>query len=139
MHLLVYDEKTVHEKVCTFLLNYFDFNIANCKIVLFKNFNPLNYDNYVIYFMISLENVCNMFKLLQECDTVFNAYVLVLAKSTQLFLNSLLTVDTKILIKKANYYGISLSCLELYEDNLYDFEMIFPIVSPKLFSATLRK
>ncbi len=127
MHLLVYDEKTLHEKVCTFLLNYFDFNIANCKIVLFKNFNPLNYDNYVIYFMISLENVCNMFKLLQECDTVFNAYVLVLAKSTQLLLNSLITVDTKILIKKANYYGISLSCLELYEDNLYDFEDFFVV------------
>ena len=127
MHLLVYDEKSVHGEVCNFLLNYFDFNVTNCKIVLFKNFNPLNYDNYVIYFMISLEKVCNMFELLQQCDTVFNAYILVLAKSKELLLNSLITVDTKILIKKANYYGITLSCLELYEDNLLKFEDFFVV------------
>ena len=127
MHLLVYDEKSIHGEVCTFLLNYFDFNVTNCKIVLFKNFNPLKYDNYVIYFMISLEKVCNMFELLQQCDTVFNAYILVLAKSNNFLLNNLLTIDTKILIKKANYYGITLSCLELYEDNLYDFENFFVV------------
>ena len=84
MHLLVYDEKSTHGEVCAFLLNYFDFNVTNCKIVLFKNFNPLNYDNFVIYFMISLEKVYNMFELLQQCDTVFNAYVLVLHKSNEL-------------------------------------------------------
>ena len=57
MHLLVYDEKPMHLGVCAFLLNYFDFNVTNCKIVLFKNFNPLDYDNYVIYFLISLYNI----------------------------------------------------------------------------------
>ena len=127
MHLLVYDEKSVHGEVCTFLLNYFDFNVTKCKIVLFKNFNPMDYDNYVIYFMISLDCIGNMFELLQKCDTVFNAYILVLHKSNELLLNSFITVDTKILIKKANYYGITLSCLELYEDNLYDFENFFVV------------
>lgn len=127
MHLLVYDEKSVHKKVCTFLLNYFDFNIKKCKIVLFKNFNPLHYDNYVIYFMISLDCIGNMFELLQQCDTVFNAYILVLAKSHNFLLNSMLTVDTKTFIKCANYYGITLSCLELYEDNLCDFEDFFVV------------
>jgi hypothetical protein len=127
MHLLVYDEKSSHGEVCTFLLNYFDFNVASCKIVLFKNFNPLHYDNYVIYFMVSLDNINDMFKLLQDCDTVFNAYILVLHKSNELLLNSLVTVDTKILIKKANFYGITLSCLELHEDNLLNFEDFFVI------------
>ena len=127
MHLLVYDEKPMHLGVCTFLLNYFDFNVTNCKIVLFKNFNPLDYDNYVIYFLISLDNINSMFKLLKQCDTVFNAYIFVLPKSNNFLLNNLLTLDTETLIKCANYYGITLSCLELYEDNLCNFEDFFVV------------
>ena len=121
--LLVYEESS--NLIYDFLINYFEINVECCNSVPFENFSPLDYDNTIIYFFISLDSIESLFTILKEIDIVFNAYVLIIPKETNFLLNSLITVDTTILLKRATYYGITLSCLEVYENNSEDFEHFF--------------
>ena len=51
--LLVYESSLLEEKVCSYLINFFELKSYNCKYKNLKNFNPSEYDNTVIYFYIS--------------------------------------------------------------------------------------
>lgn len=123
IRVLVYDKNCVD--CSSFLFQYFDYNNSYCKTTTFKNFDVYSYDNCVIYFAISLENIEAMFAMIKNCDTVFNAYVLLILKNNNFLLNELVTVDTTTLIKQANYYGVTLSCVELCKNNQKHFEDFF--------------
>lgn len=125
--LIVYEEDTRKSSsaICNFLINYFESNVSSCKCILFEDFIPSYYDNCIIYLVISLSSIDMLFDLLKESDTVFNAYILVLPRESNFLLNTLITVDTTLLIKRATYYGMTLSCLEICENNIEDFEDFF--------------
>lgn len=124
--LLVYESSLLEEKVCSYLINFFELKSYNCKYKNFKNFNPSEYDNTVIYFYISPLFIDKLFELLiKESKNVFNGYVIVIPKRDNFLDDSLLSIDTECLIKKANYYGLTISCLELSEKNVLFFEDFF--------------
>ena len=52
--LLVYEESS--NLIYDFLINYFEINVECCNSVPFENFSPLDYDNTIIYFFISLDS-----------------------------------------------------------------------------------
>lgn len=125
MKILVYDNKCVSETLCTFLINFFEFQCSSCKYENFENFTLSQYDNSIIYFYISVLSIDTLFeKLLKESENKFNAYVIIIKKEN--FLNkSLITIDTTNLLKKANYYGLFVVCLEISEKNILYFENFF--------------
>ena len=121
--VFVYDEfcknSSYYAVICNYLVCLFSFRRSNFKCLPLENFNPEHYDNSVVYFLVDPSKVEQLIETFKLCTNVFNAYIFVCVKDTDPLKSPLTVLDCDILTRRADYYGIFLSCIVLTADTVH--------------------